>query len=211
MTTRIAIADDHPAVIAGMRVALKNERDVHIVGTANNSTEIVNLLCENPCDVLVTDYVMPNGKYGDGLSFLSFLRRRFPDLKIVVFTMLSGESLVNAMTVLGIRQIVHKGEHIDCLLAAIRNVNAPRNLPARLPAPAADAQGVDQDILAKLSTREFEVFRLYVKGRSISEISAMLHRTKQTVSAQKMSAMHKLEIASGADLYLFAFEHGLLN
>jgi len=60
-----------------------------------------------------------------------------------------------------------------------------------------------------LSQRESQVLRLYVSGMSITAIAATLHRTKQTISAQKHNAMRKLGIDSDAQLYLFALQTGL--
>ncbi|VVE64500.1 LuxR family transcriptional regulator [Pandoraea anapnoica] len=60
-----------------------------------------------------------------------------------------------------------------------------------------------------LSQRESQVLRLYVSGMSITAIAATLHRTKQTISAQKHNAMRKLGIDSDAQLYLFAMQTGL--
>jgi two-component system, NarL family, captular synthesis response regulator RcsB len=86
MRINLILADDHPALIAGVKHELSRIHTLNVVGTARDSTELVDLLSWVPCDILVTDYSMPGGEYGDGMAMLSFLRRRHPDLKIVVFT-----------------------------------------------------------------------------------------------------------------------------
>jgi len=58
-----------------------------------------------PCDVLVADYSMPNGAYGDGITLLSYLRRRYPDLKIVVFTMVDNPAIVREVARLGAQRM----------------------------------------------------------------------------------------------------------
>jgi two-component system capsular synthesis response regulator RcsB len=62
-----------------------------------------------------------------------------------------------------------------------------------------------------LSKRESEVIRLYVSGMRINDIAVQLHRSKQTVSSQKNSAMKKLGIASDADLFKYALEVGFVS
>jgi two-component system capsular synthesis response regulator RcsB len=71
--------------------------------------------------------------------------------------------------------------------------------------------GISQNPGANLSLtkREFEVVRLFASGLSINEIASQLHRTKQTISSQKASAMRKLGITRDADLFRYAFESGL--
>jgi two-component system, NarL family, captular synthesis response regulator RcsB len=209
---RIAIADDHPAVLAGVCHLLKNYvPEVEIVWTAKDSTELIELVSETTCDLLITDYVMPNGKYGDGISLLSFLRRRFPDLKIIVFTMISSGNIVAALMELGIHAVLSKGDDIKGLLSIISTVKANAKPGASTPVARNEISPESQRILSVLSKREFEVFRLFISGKSITEIALMLHRSKQTVSSQKMSAMHKLGIASDADLYKFACERRLAD
>src|SRR5256885_17256404 len=85
---RILIADDHPAVLAGIESVLEDKHEIEIVGRAKNSTEIISFLKKNECDVLVTDYSMPGGAYGDGLVMLNVIRKRFPSVKIVMLTMI---------------------------------------------------------------------------------------------------------------------------
>ena len=61
----------------------------------------------------------------------------------------------------------------------------------------------------QLSPRELEVIRLLARGLTVGEIAAHLHRSKQTVSAQKVSAMRKLGLSTDASLFIYVQEHGL--
>ena len=63
----------------------------------------------------------------------------------------------------------------------------------------------------ELTKREFESVRLYVSGLTVNEIAGRLHRSKQTISSQKTSAMKKLGIVREADLFKYAMETGLLT
>jgi two-component system capsular synthesis response regulator RcsB len=53
------------------------------------------------------------------------------------------------------------------------------------------------------------VIRLLAGGMTVGEIAAHLHRSKQTVSAQKVSAMRKLGLVNDAALFIYVQEHGL--
>jgi len=78
MQISLIIADDHPALITGVKHELADFHTISIVGTASNSTETFELLAKSHCDVLVTDYVMPGGEFGDGMTMLSFLPAATP-------------------------------------------------------------------------------------------------------------------------------------
>ena len=52
--------------------------------------------------------------------------------------------------------------------------------------------------------------RLFVPGLKVGEIAERLHRSKQTVSTQKLSAMRKLGIQRDADLIRYGLESNLI-
>ena len=179
---------------------------MQVVGTASNSTEIVDLLARMPCDILITDYAMPGGQFGDGISLLSFLRRRFPALNIIVFTMLDNPAITREMSNLGIKAVLSKGDDLHHRIAAIEAVK--RGAAYFSPGTLASGTRADQSGASTLTKRETEVVRLFVAGSTVKEISEQLHRSKQTVSAQKISAMRKLGVERDADLFRCAQELG---
>lgn len=209
---KVLLADDHPASLAGVRYELSHLPTIEIVGTARNSTEIVEWISRKTCDILVTDYAMPGGEYGDGLSLLSFLRRRYPQLHIIVFTMLDNPAVAKEMTRLGVQAVVNKADDLSHLVFAVQAgcTGAPYWSPTSL-ASYKKPGAPEARIVKELTKREAEVVRLYVSGKSVKEIAEQLHRSKQTVSSQKVAAMRKIGIARDADLFRYAFETGLVS
>jgi two-component system, NarL family, captular synthesis response regulator RcsB len=212
MQINVVLADDHPALVAGVKYALDSVKTIKVTGTAPNSSKIVELLDTVPCDVLVTDYAMPNGAYGDGIGLFSYLRRRYPDLKIVVFTTVDNPAIVREVARLGVHSYINKTDDIDRLISAIHAVyahavyfpnEAVRQHLSMKPASGNTVERVE------LSKREVEVIRLYVSGMSIGEIAKKLNRSKQTISSQKVTAMRKLGIVRDAELFRYAWETGL--
>jgi two-component system, NarL family, captular synthesis response regulator RcsB len=210
---RLILADDHPALIAGVRHELSAVPTLDIVGIANNSSQIVDVLDAVQCDILITDYAMPGGGYGDGIVFLSLLKRRYPDLKIIIFTALNNPAIVREMTKLGIPAVLSKVDDIGHLIAAIYAVYAGTEYRSPSANPSTTKRLITSHASAdprQLTRREVEVVRLYVSGMSVNEIASKLCRSKQTISAQKTSAMRKLGIQRVADLHRYAYENGLV-
>lgn len=205
---RVMVADDHPASALGMSQALQGNSTIGLVGTVSNSTDLVAALDVQQSDVLVLDYVMPGGKYGDGLVLLSFLQRRYPALRIVTITMIDNPSVLRAIHKRGVSCILSKSDAISHLIGAVHAayVGASYTSPYikqllhdAKPEPTARA----------LTTREIEVVRLFGAGYTVGEIATQLHRSKQTVSSQKSSAMKKLGIVRDADLIRYNGEQDL--
>ncbi|PRG69627.1 response regulator transcription factor [Burkholderia cenocepacia] len=201
----VVIADDHSAVLAGIEATLRDLRLVRLTGAASNLTEIVDLLSSRPCDLLITDFAMPDGKYNDGLAMLSYLRTHFPEVQIVVFSCLDGARLTNKLLKLGVKAIVSKADDVAHLISAVYAVLAKAEyLSPRVSLPRSEERIGRRHL--SLTKSEIEVLRLYVSGLSVSEIALQLNRTRQTISAQKIRAMQKLGVERDADLYQIVYE-----
>src|SRR6202012_6145570 len=72
MEYRVILADDHPAVLQGVSLALTKDGLATIVGEAQSPDELLALLGEVPCDALITAFSMP-APGRDGLALLGEL------------------------------------------------------------------------------------------------------------------------------------------
>jgi len=213
---QLVIADDHPGVVAALRHLVSGVDDLQVVGEAGNADELLALLGRVRCDLAITDYAMPGSRCGDGIVLLEFLQRRHPDLRVMVLTMLETRALMSNILRAGIKVIVSKADDPSHILEGVRAALADRiylspQLDAKLirrtpvPAPA------EADPIRLLGKRELEVLRMYVTGRTVSEIAVQLNRSVKTISSQKQTAMRKLQLGTEAALFDFAVRHGLLG
>ena len=212
MTTRILIADDHPIVLAGIRDVLAGELDLEIVGEAADPATLIELMTRTRPQAVITDYSMPGGDhFGDGIKLISFLRRSFPDTRLLVLTMVSNPSLVAAMYAAGAGGVVLKSHGLGKLVQALRVVLADRAYrpPGLLPLAAGKPADADA-VRARLSPRELEVIRLFTGGMSVGDIARQLQRSAKTVSTQKISAMRKLGVESDQALIEYCLQASLL-
>ncbi|MEK6366441.1 MAG: response regulator transcription factor [Burkholderia gladioli] len=208
MKIRLILADDHPTVLSGMRHEIGRAPTLEIVGLAASAGKLIALLDATVCDVLITDYMMPGGGFPDGFPLLLHLRRNWPDLKIVVFTTVDNPGMLREIVGIDVQSVLSKLDAADHLISAAHSVYAGARYYS--PSVRGALRGPrEQGIANTLSSREFEVIRLYVAGHTIGEIALRLNRAKQTVSAQKVSAMKKLGIERDAELFHYAFEIGL--
>jgi len=211
---RVVVADDHPVILFGAEHALLKFPGIQVVGRARQSTELIKALQTTPCDVLVTDLAMPGGQYGDGLPLIGYLRRNFPEIPIVVLTMLENAALLKRLGELGVIAVVHKSDDLSHIGLAVQHVS--RNLEYMSPQVKIALEslrmnngGKNEEVI--LSKRELEVVRLFVSGMTIKEISEKLNRSIKTISTQKNTAMRKLGLDRDSELFQYAQSNGLLN
>ncbi|MBE1160543.1 response regulator transcription factor [Dyella acidiphila] len=211
---RIAIADDHPLLLSGLTYELEKQPGVTIVGAAQNSTELVEMLLRQPVDVVVSDYAMPGGVHGDGISLFGYLRRRYPKTHVIAVTMMSNPGVIRCLAAQGVGCILSKSDSLAYVAGALYAALSGK----RFYSPTIEAimrmHNNDDDpsepLTKNLTNRELEVIRLYVSGLTVSEIADRLHRSKQTISTQKMSAMRRLGIRRDADLIKYGMDSQLV-
>jgi two-component system capsular synthesis response regulator RcsB len=211
---RIILADDHPIFLIGLKVVIEQNERATVIAQASAPDELLQKLREHACDLLVTDFMMPVQDQNDGLRLLERIRREYPALPIIVVTMLNNAGLFRSMLALQIQGLLSKASMADELPAAINSVSHGKPFIAdsvqRSLLEAADYGSDTLVALQDLSPRELEVIRLLAAGKSVGAIAAQLNRSKQTVSAQKVSAMRKLGLANDAALFIYLQEHGLV-
>jgi two-component system capsular synthesis response regulator RcsB len=212
MKIRIAAVDDHPVLLAGVHeIVAAHPEALELVAAVIDSTELVEVLSTRPVDVVVADFSIPGGRYGDGVALLRFLQRRFPQVRLVVLTGMESALVLRSIVAAGVRCIVGKSDPGRDLVPAIHAAMAGNDhLAASVQALLAQAVD-DEEPIGELSRRESEVIRMYVEGLSVQEIAHRVGRSPKTISTQKVSALRKLGLENDAELYRYARSHGLVN
>lgn len=213
MPISVFLADDHPIVRSSIRNEVEKMSDFSIVGEASSADELIAFIESGSCDLLITDFNMPGAHTEDGLSMLDAIAALKPQLSILVLTMLTNSGLLRAIHDRGVAGLVSKSDHMSEMACALQTIAAGQdyvsaNVRRVLCSPKGHAMKTP---LSVLTEREAEVLRLFVSGRTISEIAAQRGRSVKTVSHQKISAMGKLGLRNDPELYAYAHQHGFFN
>lgn len=207
---RIALADDHPLVIMGMRDLLAKEQSFDVVAALTSPTALINHLARDLPHVVITDYSMPgDDNYGDGMRLVQYLTRRFPSAQVVVLTRLSNPMIISALYDAGVRAVVQKRDNVAEVVAALQTLQAGRRYYP--PGFQRDGKMATRgkfigERINSLSPKEYEVLRHFIGGESMMQVAATLKRSIKTVSGQKKSAMRKLNVPTDQELVAFCVE-----
>lgn len=212
---RIVLADDHPLTLAGIQDLLERDRNIVVTASVSTSTALVEQLNSSLPDIIITDYTMPGDSvYGDGIRFVDYLIRTYPDTKLLVLTMISNPMIISSLYDTGVWGVVLKHDKLTEMLSAINclrlgNRYFPTSYQQNIRSERWSTSVADR--IKLLSPREFEVLRHFVRGDSVMQIAANLKRSVKTVSTQKNSAMEKLRVQSNQELIAFCVENGLFE
>jgi two-component system capsular synthesis response regulator RcsB len=211
---RIVLADDHPFVLLGIRATFSTDENLEVVGEAASAAALLRLLGSTPCDVLVTDFAMPEMglQAEDGLRLIKRVRRDWPEIRIVVLTSMSNVAILRSILSAGAMGLLNKVESMDQLAAAVKFAGVGRRYLSSSVVDALAVAGAENDLLGegpRLSPREIEVVRMFASGLSITEIARFMERDVRTISRQKRDAMSKLGVQNDPGLFAFARAYGL--
>lgn len=207
---RVAVADDHVIVRAGLRALISCEHDMALVAEAGDGKQAVAIARHEQVDVFLVDLAMPGM---DGVEAISQIRAAAPSAHVLVLSMHATPEFVRPALRAGATGYVVKGSGLDDLLVAIRAVHAgERYLDAAATAavqqmPAGEAFA---DQLESLTAREREVLRMVAVGHTNRSIALELGLSPKTVDAHRTNLMRKLGIHDVQALTRLAVRTGLL-
>lgn len=209
---KILIADSHPIVKSGMENLLRESQLFSIIGYARNSTELFRLLEASEIDVLITEYVLPNGDFQDGESMLRRVIRLYPLLKIIVITALSDPAIIKTIYHMKINGLMTKNSEPEEILISVRNVVCGgKYVGKNLKDIFSEENGFRASGIELLSPREGEILRMFLSGMAIKDIANKTHRSIKTVSNQKQSAFRKLGCRTNAEMFRLKFMTGYIK
>lgn len=207
MRARVLIADDHATVRAGLCALLEPDR-YQVVAEAQSGDEILEILATTAVDVLITDLAMPSASFADGLAYLSAVIGSYPQLPVVVLTMLRRPAILQSARRMGIGALVDKSSSLDEVTQALQRVLAgKRHVSASLVELMGEADTNSSSSLSVLSPRERQILMLLGQGNPVGQVARRLGTSPNTVSMQKSSLMRKLGLRSNADLIDYIRHH----
>lgn len=199
----ILIVDDHPLLRRGVAALIRTEPDLDVCGEAATSAAALEAIREHPPDLVLVDLTLEGS---DGLSLIKEMKARHPTIPALVLSMYDEAVYAERALRAGARGYVSKLQLDDTLLAAIRRVlNGETYLSetarARFAEKFLGGATLEKDpLLAELTDRELEVFRLIGTGQSTREIAQHLHLSVKTIESYREHIKQKLTLGSGAEL-----------
>ena len=207
---KILIADDHAIVRQGLRQIVSADKQMKIVGEVQNGAELLQLLGKESIDVVILDISMPGR---NGVEILKDLKRDFPMLPVIVLSMYSEDQYAVRALKAGAAGYMTKETAPEELVEAIRKAFQGGKYinphVAELLAEYIETKETD-DPHKTLSDREFEVFMMLARGKTVGHISTELNLSVKTVSTYRSRILEKMRMATNADLTRYALDFKLI-
>jgi DNA-binding NarL/FixJ family response regulator len=208
---KIIIADDHMLIREGIRKIIKKESDMIVVGEAEDSINLMRMIKEIECDLLILDLNMPEK---NGLDLLPDIKESKPGLVILILSMYPEDSFAYRTFKSGASGYISKGSSAEELIKAIRMVSAGRKYVSQDFAETI-VENINQSdqkpLHENLSNREFQIFCLLGKGRTTAKIANELCISTSTVNTYRQRIMDKMNMNSVGELIRYALKNNLIE
>jgi DNA-binding NarL/FixJ family response regulator len=207
----ILIADDHPIVRKGLKDMIESDRNLKVVGEADDGQAALARILELRPQVAVVDIDMPRM---NGFELVGELKKGRIPVEIIFLTMHSKEDLLNEALSLGVKGYVLKDSAVNEIVAGIRAVAAGRHyvspsLSSYLVSRSARAESLTQKMpsIIDLTPTERRILKLIAEYKTSKEIADELCIHYRTVENHRTNICAKLDLHGTHALMKFALQH----
>jgi len=200
---RIIIADDHSLIRQGLKTIIRRDPSLQIVAEAGDGVELLEQLRQNGADMVILDITMP---LLNGLEAVAEVRKRFPDIDILMLTMHANSQYFYQAVAAGAHGYLMKDDSDAELLVAIQTIREGKSYisPQLSPDVTDEVMTAFRDQgkipLVMLSDREKQVLKLVMQGCSSKTIGAALSLSPRTIDHHRASLLKKFKMRNTVDL-----------
>ena len=185
---RLALLDDHPAVLVGLQRVIAQEPDIVIVGAAPSAPERARERgARRPDGVLVDHHVAPAARRAP-------CRRRKDRPQppgVIVYSAFDKQTLALPARVAHADAVVDKAEPVSSLLAAIRAVARGETVLPGVPRGTYDAAA------ARLDGEDLPIFAMLLGGETPTAIADALRAQTEEIAWRAQRIIGRLRPGAG--------------
>lgn len=211
---KILIADDHTLVRAGLRNLLINSGIATRIEEAMDGKDAVIKAKMFDPDFFILDYDMPNY---NAIYACNIITVKWPCKPILIVSRYQTPEYVLEAFRAGVQGIIYKESPAEELIKAIQTIVAGKTWfkgsVAEIVAESlsGNGEGLLKQTWHKLTGRELELLKCFIKGLNSEETAQRLNIAKRTVDVHKSNMFRKLKVNSTPKLISYALQHQIVE
>ncbi len=210
---KIIIVDDHEIVRDGIAALLFTADNMEVTGEAANAGELFSLLESNFPDLILLDISLPGMS---GIEIAKKLKQQYREIKVLMLTAEGTRENIKEATKTGVNGFILKNAGKQTLLQAIKSVSRGEMFydPQISSSLAGLLSEINQDNVpgkTALTSREQDILKQLVEGKSHKQVAAQLYISKRTVDTHVNNMMQKLDLHTKAELITYAIRNKIVE
>ncbi|MFC0516783.1 response regulator [Mucilaginibacter angelicae] len=211
---KIAIADDYTIYRDGLKIGLTQDENLEVMLEAADGEDLIMGIETNMPDVIIMDLKMP---VMDGMEATKFIKKKYPDMKILVVTMYDDEKFVIHLMEIGANGYLLKNAEAEEIRKAIYSVHETgyyfnnivsnallKKLVIKGNIKPSFKEGVE------LTEREQDVLKLICAEKTANEMGKQLFLSPRSVEGIRQRLIDKVGVRNTAGLVMFAVKNGII-
>jgi DNA-binding NarL/FixJ family response regulator len=209
MSLKILLADDHEILLESLADSINRREDFEIVATARNGQEVLHQLSIYEVDILVCDMQMP---VLDGVSTILQVRQLYPDVKILMLSMLEdAPNIEKALQAGALGYVLKKAKKAELEKAILTVAKGEKYFADEILQILQVPEPTQDNLPHGLTLREIEVLTLIAKEYSSQQIAKELRISLNTVESHRKHIYQKLNLKNLAGAIRFAIHYQLIE
>lgn len=206
---KIAITDDHPLLLEGLKNILSQDPGLQIIGCYENAISLKRGLQESPIDVLLLDINLTDS---NGIDLIKPLGTKYPEMRIIILSVHNEYAVINTAFQEGALGYIQKNAGVDEILNGIKTVLHDHKFMCSQTKTVVDKKTKDGlSSIPKLTRREKEILAEAAIGLTTAQIAEKLFISPHTVESHRKNLIEKFKTSNLSSVIKLAIEYGLIR
>jgi two-component system invasion response regulator UvrY len=212
---KLGFVDDHRLFRKGLiSLVTLSLPDVQIILEADDGFALQNLIDPKLLpDIILMDIHMPNI---NGYDAVKWLTDHYPDIKILVVSMVEDENSILTMVKGGVKGYLTKGADQREIVTAIQTIYDggfyyTDFLTGKLVHALQNSQSLKSGSQILLNERELEFLQYVCSDETYNEIAKKMFLSPKTIDGYRDALFEKLQVRSRVGLAIYAIKNGHVN
>lgn len=206
---KVAIADDHPLLLEGLKNILDTKNSIEVVSTFKTACELLEGLPNYEIDVLLLDINLGDA---NSIEIMDKILKKSPFLLVIMLSVHNELAVINSSMNQGAVGYIQKNASIEEILEGIETVCQGQKFFCSQTQKKINETEPDQVILVpKLTRREKEILIEASYGLTTNQIAEKLNISTHTVESHRKNVIVKFNTTNLSTAIKLAIEYGLIT
>jgi len=210
-STKIVIADTQFLVVETLKTILNADERFFVTGIPNSQTELIKVLEDKLCGLLITDFSLFDF---DSIDDLQQIKLKFPNISVLILTNSISKAEFTELSKIGVKNIIYKtaerDEIISAVDAALRGKKYYADEILDLILELGENKVVPEEP-THLTNSEIEIVRLIAGGLTTKEIATQKNISFHTVNTHRKNIFRKMGVSNASELIMQAIRAGWID
>lgn len=205
---KVAITDDHPLLLEGLKNILGNSSTIDVVDCFKNVSEMNEGLAKQAVDILLLDINLADT---NSIELIKPIKKKYSNLRIIILSVHNELPVINSTLAEGALGYIQKNASVSEILEGITAVyDGEQFLCSQTQSvlKKKSADGLNQ--VPKLTRREKEILAEAAKGLTTNQMAEKLFISPHTVESHRKNLIEKFQTSNLSSAIRLAIEYGLI-